>query len=99
MSGCPNKRYSTLVHKLRNRFSPKDEEMFHQQFKTYRKKPEQTWEDPTQEIEVLSIKACRGMEETKRDSMAAKAFMEAVTDKQVRRTIPRQSMMLSSMPG
>ena len=27
VSGCPKKRYSTLVFKLRDRFSPKDEEM------------------------------------------------------------------------
>ena len=54
---------------------------------TYRKKPDQTWEDLAQEIEVLSIKAYRGMEERYRDSMAAKAFVEAVMEKQVRRKL------------
>ena len=53
----PGRRFSTLVNKLRDRFSPEDEEMFSQQFMTYRKKPDQTWEDLAQEIEVLSIKA------------------------------------------
>ena len=42
VSGCPNERYSTLVDKLRNKFSLKDQEMFYQQLITYRKKPEQT---------------------------------------------------------
>ena len=80
VSGCPNKKYSTLVDKLRDRFSPKDEEMFIQQPMTYRKKPAQTWEDLAQEIEVLPIKSNGGMEERYRDSMAAKAFVEAVVD-------------------
>ena len=57
VSCCPNKKFPTLVDKLRDRFSPKDEEMFYLQLMTYRKKPDQTWEDPAQEIEVLSIKA------------------------------------------
>ena len=87
LSGCPIKRYSTLVDKLRDRFSPKDKEIFYQQLMTYRKKSEQTWEDLAQEKEVLSIKAYGGMEETYRDSMAAKAFVEAVVDKQVRRKL------------
>ena len=53
VSGCPNKKFSSLVDKLRDKFSPKDEEMFDQQLITYRKKPEPTWEDLAQEIEVL----------------------------------------------
>ena len=88
VSSCPDKRSSTIVDKLRDRFSPKDEEMFYQQLMTWRKKPEQTWEDLAQEIEVLSLKAYGGMEERYRDSMAAKAFVEAVVDKQVRRKTP-----------
>ena len=36
---------------------------------------------------VLSIKAYGGMEERYRDSMAAKAFVEAVIDKQVHRKL------------
>ena len=76
VSDCPNKWYSTLVDKLRDKFSPKDEEMFYQQLMTYRKKPEQTWEDLAKEIEVLSIKAYGRMEERYRDSMTAKAFVE-----------------------
>ena len=56
-----------------------------------------------QEIEVLSIKAFGGMEERYRDSMAVKAFVEDMVDKQVCRKLrekhPRQSMMLSSVPG
>ena len=87
VSGCPNKRYSTLIDKLRDRLSPKDEEMFYQQLMTYRKKPEQTWEGLAQKIEVHSIKANGGMEEIYGDSMAAKAFVEAVVDKQIRRKL------------
>ena len=72
---------------MRDRFLPKDEEMFYQQLMTYRKMPDQTWKDLAQEIEVLSIKAYRGMEERYRDSMAAKPFVEAVIDKQVCRKL------------
>ena len=87
MSSCPNKKFSTLVDKLRDRLLPKDDKMFYQQLMTYRKKPDHTWENLTQEIEVLSIKTYRGMEERFRDSMAAKAFVEAVIVKQVRRKV------------
>ena len=48
VSNCPDRRFSTLVYKLRDRFSPKDEEMFYQQLMTYKKKPDQTWEDLAQ---------------------------------------------------
>ena len=83
---------------MRDRFSPKDEEMFYQHLMTYRKKPDQTCEVLAQEIEVFSIKAYGGMEERYRGSMVAKAFVEAVVDKQVHRklgkNIPRQSTIL-----
>ena len=61
--------------------------MVYHQLMTDRKKPDQTWEDLAQEIEVLLIKTYRGMEERYRDSMAAKAFVEAVIDKQVHRKL------------
>ena len=54
---------------------------------TYRKKPEQTWKDLAQEIKVLSIKIYGDMEERYGDSKAAKAFVEAVVDKQVHRKL------------
>ena len=87
VSSCPDRRFSTLVQRLRDRFSPRDEEMFYQQLTTYRKKTDQSWEDLAQEMERLSIKAYSGMEEKYRDSMAAKAFVEAVVDKDVRRRL------------
>ena len=87
VSSCPDRQFSTLVQRLKDRFSPKDEEMFYQQLTTYRKKPDQSWEDLAQEMERLSIKAYAGMEEKYRDSMAAKAFVEAVVDKDVRRRL------------
>ena len=49
VSDCPYKRFSSLVAKLRDRFSPEDEEMIYQELVTHRKKPDQNWEDLAQE--------------------------------------------------
>ena len=87
VSSCPDKRYATMIRRLRDRFSPSDEEMYYQRLATYRKKPEQSWEDLAQEIEVLSLKAYEGMEERFRESMVAKALVEAVVDPDVRRKL------------
>ena len=54
---------------------------------TYWEKLDQNWEDLSQETEVLSIKAYAGMEERCREAMAAKAFVEAVADKRVRKKL------------
>ena len=87
VASCPDRRYATMVRRLRDRFSPIDEEMYHQRLTTYRKKPDETWEDLAQKIETLALKAYRGMEEKFRESMAAKAFVEAVVEPSIRRRL------------
>ena len=44
-------KFSTLVSRLRDKFSPKDEKMFYQHLMIYKKKPDQTAEDLTQVID------------------------------------------------
>ena len=46
----------------------------------FRKKPDQTYEDLVQAIQVLSMEACIDMEERDRESMTAKVFVAAVVD-------------------
>ena len=87
VSSCPDKRYGTMVKRLKERFSPMDEEMYYQRLTTYRKQPDQSWEDLAQEIEVLALKAYRGMEEKFRESMAAKALVESVLEPDIRRKL------------
>ena len=103
VSGCLDKRFSTLVSLLRDRFSPRDKEIVYQQLMTHKKKPDQSWKDSAQEIEVFSMKAYLGMEERYRESMAAKIFVEDVVDERVcrkrRKAPPSPSMRLSKMPG
>ena len=83
----PGKKFCTLVTRLRDGFPSKDDEMFYQQLMTCGKKPDQTWEDLAQEIELLSMKAHVGKEERNRESMATKAFVEAVIYKRVHRKL------------
>ena len=84
---CPDRQYQTIIQKLRARFSPKDEEMFVQKLEAYRKKTDQTWEDLSQEIENLTVKAYIGMPPVYRDKMAARSFVEAIEDPEIRRKL------------
>ena len=87
VSSCPDRSYGNMIKRLRDRFSPIDEEMYHQRLTTYRKKADETWEDLAEKIETLALKAYRGMEERFRESMSAKAFCEAVVEPGIRRRL------------